>query len=142
MSSASTADGMVCGVRPPPRNDNAAPSRAVAPTAGRLREPISPRCPSSEASSSGAMSSGRLALLGQIDHGDVAELLDGELGDADGGHVALETRPLVLLRVAKVAGILVAHVSSLLWTLVKRPLDDFGAGRLAAAIDGDGGAGL
>ena len=47
-----------------------------------------------------------LALLGQVDLGDVAERLDGELGDADGGDVAVDARPLVLLGVAEVVRII------------------------------------
>ena len=46
----STAVGTWCGVRPAPRNDSAAPSRSVTPTAGRLFAPRSPRCASNRAS--------------------------------------------------------------------------------------------
>ena len=60
----------------------------------------------------------RLAFLGQVDLGDVAELLDGEAGDADGRDLLavalLEARPLVVLRVVEVVGILARSCFSFL----------------------------
>src|SRR5262249_6748648 len=50
-----------------------------------------------------------LALLGQVDHCDIAQLLDGKGGDPHGHLVAIGARPLVVLGVAKVARVLVAH---------------------------------
>ena len=43
------------------------------------------------------------------DDRDVAELLDGELGDTDSGDVARDPRPLVLLRVFQVVWVIGAH---------------------------------
>src|SRR5438132_7483601 len=44
----------------------------------------------------------RRALLGQLDEDDIAQLLLREVGDPDRGGIAVETDPLVLLRVAQV----------------------------------------
>jgi hypothetical protein len=43
--------------------------------------------------------------LGQLDEDDVAELLLGELGDADLGDLAADADPLVVLRVFQVGRI-------------------------------------
>src|SRR6185369_9858326 len=47
--------------------------------------------------------------IGQLDEDDVAELILGEIGDADFGNLAVEPNPLVVLRVFAICGIRHAH---------------------------------